>query len=126
VEGNSRQATLGCSTPGSGLPVPMSLADPLHLPHPLHLARPLHLATDSDLILDLADPLHLAHPDSDLVLDPDSAIPNGSGDNAASKSSEETALQARLPDQSHHPKEGEAEDGGCHPMVDHPSLHAIG
>jgi hypothetical protein len=128
VEGGSRQVTLGCSAPGSRLPVPIGLADPLHLVHPLHLPHPLHLAVDSDLVLDLANPLHLAHPDSNLVLNSnsDSVVPDGSGDDAGSESSEETALQAPLPDQSHHPEEGEAEDGGCHPMADCPCLHAIG
>jgi hypothetical protein len=111
----------------------MGLADPLHLAHHLHLPHldsnlphPLHLAVDSDLVLDLADPLHLAHPNSTLVLDSDSDVPDGSGDDAGSKSSEETTLQAPLPDQSHHPEEGEAKDGGCHPMADSPCLHAIG
>jgi hypothetical protein len=136
VEGEFRQATLGCSATGSRLPaVPMGLAHPLHLADPLHLPHPdsglphpLHLAADSDLVLDLVDPLHLAHPDSDLVLDSDSdsAIPDGSGDDDGSESYEETALQDPLPDQSHHPEDGEAEDGGCHPVADHPCLHAIG
>jgi hypothetical protein len=145
VDGDSRYATLGCTTPSSGLPVPMGLADPLHLahplhlphhdsnlPHPLHLAHPIHLAVDSDLVLNLADLLHLAHPDFDLVLDSNSnynsdfAVPNGSSDDVGSESSRETALEAPRPNQSHHPKEGEAEDGGCHPVVDHPCLHAIG
>jgi hypothetical protein len=113
--GDSRQTTLGCFAPGSRLPaVPMGLADPLHLAHPLYVAA------DSDLVLDLPDPLHLAHPDSN------STVPNGSGDDAGSESSKETALQAPLPDQSHHPREGEAEDGDCHPVVDRPCLHAIG
>jgi hypothetical protein len=90
----------------------MGLADPLHLP------RPLHLAADSDLILDLTDPLHL-------VADSDSTVPDESGDDAGSESSEETALQGSLPGQSHHLEEGEAEDGGWHPVVDRPCLHAI-
>jgi hypothetical protein len=124
VEGDSRQATIHCSAPG--LPVlPMGFADPLRLAHPLHLPHPLHLATDFDLVLDLLDPLHHAHPDSDLVLDPDFTIPNESGDDADSEKSEETALQGSLPNQSHHPEEREADDGGCHPVADHPCLHAI-
>jgi hypothetical protein len=97
VEGDSRQATLGCSSPG--MPVlPMGLAHPLHLPHPL--------------VLDLADPLHL-------VVDSDSTVPDESGDDAGSESSKETNLQGSLPDQSHHPEEG------CHPVVDHPCLDVI-
>jgi hypothetical protein len=111
VERDSRQATLHCSTPRL-LVLPMGLADPLHLAHPLHFAA------DSDLVLDLLDHLHLA-------IDFDSAVPDESGDDAGSKSSEETALQGSLPDQSHHPEEGEVEDGGCHPVVDHPCLQAI-
>jgi hypothetical protein len=111
-------ATIHCSAPG--LPVlPMGLAHPLHLPHPLHLA------TNSDPVLDLADPLHLAHLDFDLILDSDSAVPDESGDATGSESFEETALQSPLHDQSHHPEEGEAEVGGCHPVVDHPCLHTI-
>jgi hypothetical protein len=107
VEGDSRQATLRCSAPR--LPVlPMCLADPLHLAHPLHLPHPLHLAVDSDIVPDLADPLHL-------VTYSDSTVPDESGDDAGSKSSIKTALQGSLPDQSHHPEEGEAEDAGCHP-----------
>jgi hypothetical protein len=90
----------------------MGLADPLHLAHPLHLA------TDSNLVLDLASPLHLA-------ADSNYAIPDESGDDAGSESSKETILQRSLPDQSHYPSEGEAEDGGCHPVVDRPCLHAI-
>jgi hypothetical protein len=90
----------------------MGLADPLHLPHPLHLAA------DSDLVLDLAPPVHLA-------TNSNFAVPNESGDDASSESSEETALQGSLLDQSHHPEEGEAKDEGCHPVVDHPCLHAI-
>jgi hypothetical protein len=118
VERDSRRATLGCSALGSGLPIPMGLADPLHLARPLHLHHPLHLAADADLVLDLVDPLHLVHPDYDLVLDYDSTIPADSGDDASSESSEETAVQGFLPDQSHHPKVGEAEDGGCNPIAD--------
>jgi hypothetical protein len=118
--GDSRQTNLGCSAPGSGLLVPMGLAHLLHIPHPLHPAA------DSDLVLDFANPLHLAHPDFDLVLDSDSAVPDGSGDDAGFESSKETALQAPLPDQSHHHEEGEAEDGGCHPVADRPCLHYIG
>jgi hypothetical protein len=111
LEGDSRQATLHCFAPG--LPVLlMFLADPLHLPHPLHLAA------DSDLVLDLADPLHLA-----TVFD--SLVPEESGDDAGSKSYEEIALQGSLPNQSHHPEEGESEDGGFHPVADRPCLHAI-
>jgi hypothetical protein len=97
----------------------MGLADPLHLPHPLHIA------IDSDLVLDLANPLHLAHPDSNLVLDSDYVVPNESADDVGSESSEETALQAPLPDQSHHLEEGEVEDGGCHLVAYRPCLHAI-
>jgi hypothetical protein len=88
------------------------------LAHPLHLPHHLHLTANSDIALDLADPLHLA-------ADSDSAAPDESGDDAGSKSSEETDLQGSLPDQSHHPEEGEAQDGGCHPVSDHPCLHAI-
>jgi hypothetical protein len=103
VEGDSRQATLHCSAPGL-LVLPMGLVHPLHLPHPL--------------VLDLADPLHLG-----TVYD--SAVPDESGDDVGSESSEETDLQGSLPDQSHHLEEGEVEDEGCHPMADHPCLHAI-
>jgi hypothetical protein len=117
VEEDSRQATLHCSAPR--LPVlPKGLAYPLHLAHPLHLPHPLHLATNSDLVLDLTDPLHLA-------ANSDSAIPDESGDDAGSESSKETALQGSLPDQSHHPEEGEVEGGGGHLMADCPCLHAI-
>jgi hypothetical protein len=85
------------------------------------------LHADSDLVLDLVNPLHLAHPDSNLVLDSNSncIVPHGNGDDAASESSEETALQAPLPGQSHHPEEGEVEDGGCHLVAYRPCLHAI-
>jgi hypothetical protein len=122
VEGDYRQATLGCPAPGSGLPVPMGLTDPLDLAHPLHLA------TDSGLVLDLTNPLQLAHPDSDLVLDFDFdyIVPNGSGDDVGYESSKETALQAPLTNQSHHPEDGEVEDGRCQLVADHPCLHAIG
>jgi hypothetical protein len=112
VEGDSRQANLRFSAPG--LPV-----------LPMGRANPLHLAADSDLVLDLADPLHLTHDDSDLILDSDSAIPDESGDDAGSESSKETALHAPLPNQSYHPKEGDAEDGGCHLVANHPCLHVI-
>jgi hypothetical protein len=90
----------------------MGLADSLHLAHPLHLT------TDYNLVLDLADPLHLA-------ANSDSAVPYESGDDAGFESPKETTLQGSLPDQSHHLEEGEAKDGGCHPVVDHPCLHAI-
>jgi hypothetical protein len=111
VEPDSKKVTLHCSAPR--LPMhPMGLAHPLHLPHHLHLA------TGSNLVLDLADPLHL-------VVDSDSAAPDESGDDASSEGSKETDLQASLPDQSHHPEEGEAEDGSCHLVADHPCTHAI-
>jgi hypothetical protein len=70
VEGDSRHATLHCSVPG--LPVlPIGLAHPLVLDpaEPLHLNDPLHLVADSN-----------------------SAVPDESGDDAGSKSSEETDL----------------------------------
>jgi hypothetical protein len=89
VEGDSRQATLGCSAPSSVLPVPMAL-----------LGHPGSVPPDRP---DLVDPVHLANPldlDPDLVLDSDYAVP--------------------LHDQSHHHEEGEAEEGGCHPLVDRP------
>jgi hypothetical protein len=111
VEGDSRQATLRCSAPGLSV-LPLGLAHPLHLPHHLHLAA------DSDLVLDLADPLHLA-------ADSDSAATDKSGDDADSESSKESDLKGSLPDQSHHPEEGEAEDGDCHLVADRPCLHAI-
>jgi hypothetical protein len=60
VEGDSRQATLGCSAPSSVLPFPMAL-----------LGRPGSVPPDRP---DLVDPLHLANP-LDLVLDSDYAIP---------------------------------------------------
>jgi hypothetical protein len=75
------------------------------LAHPLHLPHHLHLATDSDLGLDLVDLLHLA-------ADSDSAAPNESGDDFGSESFQETDLHGSLPDQSHHPEEGEPEGGG--------------
>jgi hypothetical protein len=95
------QATLGCSTPGSGLPVPMGL-----------LGHPSSVPPDRP---NLADPLHLANPldlgpDSDLVLDSNSVVPLPN----------QTTLQAPLPNQSHHREEGEAEEGICHRVADRP------
>jgi hypothetical protein len=100
VEGDSRKATLGYFAPSSGLPVPMGLLD-YQLGHPCSV--PLDLAA--------ATVAHSDH-DYDLVLNSNSVIPDGNGNDASSGGSKEIALQAPLPDQSHHPNEGEVEDGG--------------